>query len=95
LGKIEQVVAEIFKFKNRRGGWMGGWLGGWVGSGERIMPLCGPSCKLRLSRSSARLRFQDRPSMAKRDPLLPTPNPKKIRKHYNSNIDISNIYNIN
>ena len=29
-----------------------------------IMPLCGPSCKLRLVRFSARLRFQDRPSMA-------------------------------
>ena len=30
----------------------------------KIMPLSGPSCKLRLSRSSARLRFQDRPSVA-------------------------------
>ena len=39
-------------------------LGGWVESSEIIMPLCGPSCKLRLVRFSARLRFQDRPSMA-------------------------------
>ena len=35
-----------------------------MGSSEIIMPLCGPSCKLRLFRSSARLRFQDRPSVA-------------------------------
>ena len=35
-----------------------------MGSSERIMPLCGLSCKLRLARFSARLKFQDRPSMA-------------------------------
>ena len=32
---------------------------------QKIMPLRGLSCKLRLSRSSARLRFQDRPGVAK------------------------------
>ena len=37
------------------------WVGG---SRPKIMPLSGPSCKLRLSRSSARLRFQDRSSVA-------------------------------
>ena len=29
-----------------------------------IMPLCGPSCKLRFARISAKLRFQDGPSVA-------------------------------
>ena len=38
-------------------GWLAGWLGGWFL--VIIIPLCGPSCKLRLARSSARLRFQD------------------------------------
>jgi hypothetical protein len=37
-------------------------VAGWII--KIIVPLCGPSCKLRLSRSSARLRFQDRPSVA-------------------------------
>ena len=31
-----------------------------------IIPLRGPSCKLRLSRFSAKLKFQDGPSVAKR-----------------------------
>ena len=49
----------------RVGGWVGwvGWVGGWV-TIQKIMPLHGLSCKLRLSRSSAELRFQDRPSVA-------------------------------
>ena len=38
-----------------------GWVG-WV-TIQKIMPLRGLSCKLRLSRSSARLGFQDRPSV--------------------------------
>ena len=60
LGKIWPLLAEIFQFIN-----IGGWMAGWVdGSSERIMPLCGPSCRLRLSRSSARLKFQNRPSVA-------------------------------
>ena len=54
----------MLRYSNLKTDAVGGWVGGWVGSGERIMPLCGPSCKLRLSRSSAMLRFQDRPSMA-------------------------------
>jgi hypothetical protein len=41
---------------------VGGWVAGWII--RIIVPLCGPSCTLRLSRSSARLRFQDRPSVA-------------------------------
>ena len=38
-------------------------MGGWV-TIRKIIPLRGPSCKLRLSRLSARLRFQDGPSVA-------------------------------
>jgi hypothetical protein len=45
-------------------------VGGWLVSSERIMPLCGLSCKLRLARFSARLKFQDRPSMAILIPFL-------------------------
>jgi hypothetical protein len=41
LGKTQPVLAEIFELINR---------GCWVGSSEIIMPLCGPSCKLRLVR---------------------------------------------
>ena len=33
---------------------------------QKIVPLCGPSSKLRLARFSARLKFQDGPSVAKR-----------------------------
>jgi hypothetical protein len=29
-----------------------------------IIPLCGPSCKLRFARISVRLKFQDGPSVA-------------------------------
>ena len=38
-------------------------MGGWV-TIQKIMPLHGLSSKLRLSRSSAELRFQDSPSVA-------------------------------
>ena len=37
---------------------------------QQITPLCGPSCQLRLSRFSVRLKFQDRPSVAKIKKLL-------------------------
>jgi hypothetical protein len=39
---------------------------GWVDGRfiARIKPLRGPSCKLRLARFSARLKFQDGPSVA-------------------------------
>ena len=40
-----------------------GWLAGWIL--QKIVPLCGPSCKLRLARFSAELKFQDGPSVAK------------------------------
>ena len=44
------------------GGW-GGW-GGWVVYALIIIPLRGPSCKLRFERISVRLKFQDGPSVA-------------------------------
>ena len=37
-------------------------LGGWFS--QKIMPLCGLSCKIRLARFSARLKLEDRPSVA-------------------------------
>ena len=37
------------------------------------MPLRGPSCKLRLARFSARLKFQDGPSVAKMDFVIIPP----------------------
>jgi hypothetical protein len=50
-----------------------------------ILPLRGPSYKLRLARFSARLKLQDGPSVAKwrgnPNPLLPTP--KRIRERPN------------
>ena len=58
----------------RVGGWPGGWPGGrvggcpggWVAGWIRkiIIPLRGPSCKLRFARISDRLKFQDEPSVA-------------------------------
>ena len=41
-------------------------MGGWVGGGFRqiIKQFCGPSCKLRLARTSAELSLQDGPSVA-------------------------------
>ena len=47
------------------GGWVAGWLGGWLAVSVIILPLRGPSCKLRLARSSAKLNFSDGPSVAK------------------------------
>jgi hypothetical protein len=59
-------VAEIFNFLvvSDYGGGVGGWVGGWVVYTMIIMPLCGPSWKLRFARISAKLRFQDGPIMA-------------------------------
>ena len=45
-------------------GWLGGWVAGWLAGRVIIVPLRGLSCKLRLSRLSAELKFQDRPSVA-------------------------------
>ena len=39
-------------------------MGGWV-YGMIIIPLRGPSCKLRFARISDKLKFQDGPSVAK------------------------------
>ena len=44
---------------------MAGWLAGWLAGSVMILPLCGPSCKLRLAISSARLNFSNGPSVAK------------------------------
>ena len=47
------------------GGWVGcgGYvLGGWFS--QKIIPLRGLSCKIRLAKFSARLKLQDRPSVA-------------------------------
>ena len=42
-----------------------GLVGGWAEvTIQKIRPLRGPSCKLRLSRFSVRLKFQDVPSVA-------------------------------
>jgi hypothetical protein len=46
------------------GGRVGGRVGGWV-TIPIMMPLRGPSCKLRLFRFPAKLKFQDGPSVAK------------------------------
>ena len=45
-------------------GWVAGWLGGWLAGRVIIVPLRGPSCKLRLARFSVKLKFQDGPSVA-------------------------------
>ena len=74
------MAAEIFIFYvwsiylNLYGGWVGGWVGGRVGGwfNPIIMPLCGPSCKLRLSRFSAKLKFQDGPSVAIMPLIVPS-----------------------
>ena len=44
---------------------MAGWVAGWLAGRVIIIPLRDLSCKLRLSRFSAELKFQDRPSVAK------------------------------
>ena len=44
---------------------VGDWLVGWLAGRVIILPLCGLSCRKRLSRFSAELKFQDRPSVAK------------------------------
>jgi hypothetical protein len=54
------VAADLLHFSRYVGGWLGGWL---VGS-PIIMALRSPSCKLRLTRLSDRLKFQDGPSVA-------------------------------
>ena len=41
-------------------------MAGWLAGSVIILPLRGPSCNLRLARSSARLNFSDGPSVAKR-----------------------------
>ena len=46
------------------GGWVSGWLAGWLAVSVIILPLRGPSDKLRLARSSAKLKFSDGPSVA-------------------------------
>jgi hypothetical protein len=45
------------------GDWLAGWLAGLLVPSEK-MPLRGPSCKLRLARFSARLKFKDGLSVA-------------------------------
>ena len=45
-------------------------MGGWIS--PIIMPLRGPSCKLRLARVSDKLKFQDGPSVAKTKTLKAT-----------------------
>ena len=66
MSKILPVVGEIFNMSNvcdGTGGSVGGWPGGRV-TIPIIIPLRGPSCKLRFSRISERLKFQDEPSVA-------------------------------
>ena len=52
------------KCRQLGGGWLAGWLGDWLAGSVIILPLRGPSCKLRLAISSARLNFSDGPSVA-------------------------------
>ena len=42
---------------------VGDWMAGCLGGRVIIVPLCGLSCKQRLSRFSAELKFQDKPSV--------------------------------
>ena len=66
LKKIEDELAEKnwTQKKFKVGGRPGGWLAGWLVGSPIIMPLRSPSCKLRLTRISDRLKFQDGPSVA-------------------------------
>ena len=59
---IRSVIGEICNISNVCDG-TGGWPGGRV-TIPIIIPLRGPSCKLRLFRFSAKLKFQDGPSVA-------------------------------
>ena len=55
LGKIWPVVVEILTITISLDGWLAWWLGGWFL--VNIIQLRGPSCKLRLSRFSDKLKF--------------------------------------
>ena len=59
LRKIWCLVTEKWMSKTYTAGRVGGRV-----TFQKIMPLCGPSCKLRLFRFPARLKFQDGPSVA-------------------------------
>ena len=66
MSNILPVVGEIFNMSNvcdGTGGLVGGRPGGQV-TIPIIIPLRGPSCKLRLFRFSVELKFQDGPSVA-------------------------------
>ena len=67
---VQSLLRYKFLFGMSRKG--DGWLAGKCGGGSakkcilvKIMPLCGPSCKLRLARFSAKLKLQDRAECGK------------------------------
>ena len=49
----------VYRSKERInvGGWLAGWVAGWLALPVIIVPLRGPSCKLRLARSSVKLKI--------------------------------------
>ena len=55
---LRYLTLSIFQSR-RQAGWVAGWI--WL----IIIPLRGPSCKLRLARFSVKLKLQDGPSVAK------------------------------
>ena len=61
-GYVEVVAQDMWRWWRRICG--GGGAGYVVVYAPIIMPLRGPSCKLRFARISVRLKFQDSPSVA-------------------------------
>jgi hypothetical protein len=63
---LEVVFHWMTSYSNKKSlapdGWVAGWVAGWIR--KIVIPLCGPSCKLRFAGISARLKFQDGPSVA-------------------------------
>ena len=55
-------LLRYHQFQIQTVGWVGRWVGGWFS--QKIMPLRGLSCKIKLARFSARLKLLDRPSGA-------------------------------